>query len=726
MNLWDNETGIYVLGDTYENQDPYYGANFWEDWEKPAGIEMTGKDGNRIFSLNCGIKIFGAWSRARPQKSLAVFFRNEYGDPSLEGVQLFHSKPITSFKSFVLRNAGNDYDYTRFRDGFMTDLVKDMDNDIQAFEPVILYLNGTYWGHINLREKINEDYLDGNHGVDPEKVDILDNNSNVVEGSNEDYLELINFLNTNSLVSDANYEFVTGQIDISNYIDYMLSQIYFDNRDWPGNNIKYWKVQEEGSKWRWIMYDTDFGFGIYSASAYTLNTIQFALEPNGPGWPNPSWSTLLFRKMTENTKFKNAFINRFADMMNTTFRADLVVAKIDSFASIMQPEIYRHSQRWGVPSEGNWNSAVQTMRTFANNRAVYVRNHIIQQFTRAGIYNVNTVISPANAGGIYLNTIHIQAENWTGKYFQNVPVKLTAVPKQGYKFSHWEINGTKNLNNSIEISLTKVTTCKAVFEETANDGNSVIINEINYKSAESADAGDWIELFNWGRADLDISGWVVKDSENDHIFTIPANTMLKSNAYLVVCASSRNFSAIHPEVLNRTGDFNFGLGASGDAVRLFTMNGTLVDSVAFGSTAPWATEPNGTGKTLELRHYTYDNSVADNWKASVADFGTPGRANSIYVGNETELSVKEEKQLVVYPNPFNAETTIRFVNPYFEQARISIFSVDGRLIRSLITTGNEIIWNGENQVGQRVQPGIYICRVVSGNKEYSAKIMLRN
>ena len=84
MNLWDNETGIYVLGDSYENSNPYFGANFWEDWEKPAGIEMTGKDGNRIFSLNCGIKIFGAWSRARPQKSLAVFFRNEYGDPSLE------------------------------------------------------------------------------------------------------------------------------------------------------------------------------------------------------------------------------------------------------------------------------------------------------------------------------------------------------------------------------------------------------------------------------------------------------------------------------------------------------------------------------------------------------------------------------------------------------------------------------------------------------------------
>jgi hypothetical protein len=167
------------------------------------------------------------------------------------------------------------------------------------------------------------------------------------------------------------------------------------------------------------------------------------------------------------------------------------------------------------------------------------------------------------------------------------------------------------------------------------------------------------------------------------------------------------------------------LGASGDAVRLFTVNGTLVDSVAFGSVSPWPADPNGTGKTLELRHHTFDNSMADNWKASMADFGTPGRDNSIYVGNETELSVKEE-QLLVYPNPFSAETTIRFANSYFEQARISIFSVDGRLIRSVTTSQNEFIWNGENHNGQRVQPGIYICRVISGNKEYSAKILLRN
>ncbi|MGE0020565.1 MAG: CotH kinase family protein [Draconibacterium sp.] len=724
MNLWDNETGIYILGDSYEASDPHYGANYWEDWEKPAGIEMTGTDGNRIFSLNCGIKIFGAWSRMRPQKSLSVFFRKEYGDPELEGVQLFKSKPITSFKSVVLRNAGNDYDYVRYRDGMMTDLVKDMDTDIQAFEPVIMYLNGKYWGHINLREKINENYLESNHDVDPEKVDMLEGDAVVVEGGNENYLEIIDFINKNSLTTNANYDVVANQIDISNYIDYMLSMIYFDNRDWPGNNIKYWRPQTEGGKWRWLMYDTDFGFGLYNQTAYTLNTLQFALEPNGPSWPNPPWSTLLFRKLVENVGFKNAFINRFADMMNTTFVAENVIAVIDSIAQIVEPEIPRHYQRWSMPSPGWFTSNTQVMRTFAKNRAQNVRAHITQQFTRAGIYDVFTAISPANAGSIKLNSLEIETENWTGKYFQNVPVKLSVKPAQGYKLKHWEVNGSVYNVQTMEISLTKSTTFKAVFEETISDGNSVVINEINYSSPDDKDAGDWIELFNWGRVDLDISGWVFKDSENDHQFIIPENTVLASNAFLVLCRSIADFNVVNPGISGVTGDFDFGLSGSGDAVRLFDNKGILVDSVAFGSANPWPAEPDGGGPSLEFRHYTYDNSVAENWKASTIVSGTPGAENSITVGNNSEIVVGGEKQLLVYPNPFVDETTIRLENFTAETAAIEIFTIDGKLIVTDKITGNEYVWKGENRSGHKLQPGIYFCRVKSGNNLATARIVM--
>ena len=724
LNLWDTQYGIYVLGDSYDSQNPNYGANFWEEWEKPASIEMTGIAGERVFALNCGIKIFGGWSRARPQKSLAVFFRNEYGDPVLENVQLFKSKPITSFKSIVLRNSGNDYDFTRFRDGMMTDLVKNMDTDIQAFEPVIMYLNGQYWGHINLREKINENYLASNHKVDADQVDILELESNIIEGSNSEYLDILAFLKNNNLASDANYDFVAKQINIGNYIDYMLSEIYFNNRDWPGNNIKFWKPQTEEGKWRWVMFDTDFGFGLYNSNDFTLNTIQFALEPNGPAWPNPPWSTFVFRKLFENTRFKHAFINRFADMMNTTFVGASVVSKIDSIAAIIQPEIQRHYNRWGAPSPVGWQNSVQTMRNFAMNRVQHVQSHINQQFIRAGIFEVTLSNFPAAAGTIKLNTIEIAGESWKGKYFENVPVTLTAKAVRGYKFSNWEVNGVTVLDEKIVVNLKKATTIKAVYEETFDDGNSVVINEINYNSAVGNDAGDWVELYNWGRADIDISGWILKDDDDTHRFVVPENAILKSKGFLVICRNAISFKAVHPLVTNFSGNMDFGLASAGDVVRLFTNAGELVDSVAFKSEFPWPVEPNGNGPTIELRHYSHNSLVAESWKTALENLGTPGRENSVTTGSDFVTGNSPEKQLQIYPNPFSTETKIKIENNRLGPMKIQIFSMDGRLVKSESVDGNEFVWQGDNQSGQKLLPGIYICKVQFDNQLLTGKVIL--
>jgi hypothetical protein len=723
-NLWDNETGIYVLGDSYENQNPYYGANFWEDWEKPASIEMAGTDGKRMFALNCGIKIFGAWSRAHPQKSLSVFFRKEYGDPVLNDVRLFKSKPnITSFKSFVLRNSGNDFGYTRFRDGMMTNLVKDMNSDIQAFEPVVLYLNGEYWGILNLREKINEDYIESNHGIDADKVDILEGNAGIVEGSNEGYLELLEFMRTSNLANEADYNYVANEIDIDNFIDYQLSQIYFNNRDWPGNNIKYWQPQAENGKWRWITFDTDFGFGIYGDLDYMLNTVQFALEANGPNWPNPPWSTFMLRKLVENKNFKDKFINRFADMLNTTFVGDKVIAKIDSIAAIVQPEIPRNAKKWNAPGVSRWESSVQTMRNFGRERPQYMRNHLNQQFVKAGIFDLTVSVVPAMAGNVKLNTIFVGGDKWTGKYFQNVPVTLTAIMHNGFKFRHWEVDGVRVLDATIELNLKKATTVKAVYEEIANDGNSIVINEINYNSAEQSNAGDWVELYNWGRGDLNISGWVFKDNDDAHRFVFPENTILKSKDYVVVCRDSEGFKMIYPNILNYVGDFDFGLASTGDAVRLYDRTGLFVDSVSFGSEAPWPTEPNGNGPTLELSSHVADNSIAGSWKPSAVDLGTPGRINSIATGFEWLAVNGNDKQLRIYPNPFTNETRMIIENNGFEPIKVKIYSMDGRLVRNDKTHGNEYIWRGDNQNGQELQPGMYVCKVQSGNQVFTEKVI---
>ena len=722
LNLWDNETGIYVLGDDYQNENPYFGANFWEDWEKPASIEMFGSDGCSVFSMNCGIKIFGAWSRATSAEITGSIFRKEYGDPVLENVQLFKSKPITEFKSLVFRNAGNDYSWARFRDAFMTDLASKMNNDIATFQPTIVYLNGQYWGHMNMREKINEDYLESNHGVDAGKIDMLEGNGSVLEGSNEKYQELLNFLNQNNMASDQNFEAVSGMMDIDNFIDYELSEIYFNNGDWPGNNIKFWRPQTVDGKWRWLMYDTDFGFGL--VNSYTYNTVSFATATNGPSWPNPPWSTLVLRKLLENDSFKNKFINRFADMMNSTFVAESVTDRIDSIANIIRPEIQNNYQRWGTPSLSSWNGNVQAMKTFGTQRVTYIRNFIKQQFSLPASQAIRVSASPSYAGIIQLNTLTLSGKLWSGQYFQDIPITLTAYSYKGYKFKEWKINGVAMLDKTIQLNIDKSTAIEAVFEESYDDGKTIAINEINYNSPENDNPGDWVEIYNWGHSDIDISGWTLKDDDDAHAFVIPENTVLKSNDYLVLCRSSGEFSVIFPDVTNYVGDFDFGLGSAGDAVRLYDAMGILVDEVYFGSESPWVTEPNGNGPTLELRHFTYDNSKADSWKSSLVYLGTPGRENSITTDVQDIADNLQQKKLKIYPNPFSNETLITWENNNYAPMEIRIFTMDGRLVYRNTVSNGELVWDGTSDNHQRLNPGIYICNVQSEGKYYTEKLVL--
>ena len=226
-----------------------------------------------------------------------MYARKEYGKGSFD-YKVFKDKPIEKFEALVLRNGGNDWGQAMMRDGLTSTLIRDMDIDRQAFQPAVIYLNGEYWGIQDIREKINSDYLAENHFVNPDNVNLLVSNATVVEGSNTSYTQIITYLNSNTLESDQNYQQVKSKIDINNYIQYQLTQVYIDNRDWPGNNIKFWNTNDPGSLWRWILYDTDFGFGYKGATAYTYNTLDFALVPDGPTGPNRPWATLLFRRMS--------------------------------------------------------------------------------------------------------------------------------------------------------------------------------------------------------------------------------------------------------------------------------------------------------------------------------------------------------------------------------------------------------------------------------------------
>ena len=156
----------------------------------------------------------------------------------------------------------------------------------------------------------------------------------------------------------------------------------------------------------------------------------------------------------------------------------------------------------------------------------------------------------------------------------------------------------------------------------------VVINEINYRSSDQFNPEDWLELHNPTSETIAIGLWIFKD-DNNNVFTFPEDILLQSGHYLVLCKNIDTFSHFFPSVLNVIGDFGFGLSGGGELLRLFDSNGQLVDKVEYNDIAPWPTEPDGTGPTLELINPSLENDMASNWAASNGN-GTPGEINSVY------------------------------------------------------------------------------------------------
>jgi hypothetical protein len=725
-NLWDEDYGIYVMGNSASSEFPHFGANFWEDWERPAHIELYEPDGRLGFSIDAGIKIFGGWSRGFDQKSVSVFARRKYGYSDINYI-VFKEKAISEFEALVFRNSGNDWMNTMFRDGMMTSLVRPLGIDVQAFRPAVLFLNGEYWGIHNIREKVNEHFVASNHNIDADSVELLENNGEPIVGSPQHYSDMIDFVSNNSLTVTDNYEYVKTLMNVDNFIKYEFSQIYFNNTDWPGNNIKFWRAANNGGKWHWIMFDTDFGFGIWDTQDYNDNTLAFALEPNGSGWPNPAWSTLLLRKLIENQSFRHSFINQFADHLNTTFQPDAVIAHINSITDIIDSEISYHYPLYGE-NKGNWEYDVERMKTWAQNRVPKVRNHIRSQFSLPGTRNITVNTEPEGAGQIKVNTIYPGYYPWSGVYFTNVPIELKAIAKEGYRFTEWTgdiISGDAviSVNPAADFSFT------AQFEKDFSTLKPVVFNEINYNSYPSFNTGDWVELYNRGEQTIDISGWIFKDSDEVHSYIIPSGTVLSQGDYIVLCRDMSAFTTFYPGFTNLEGNFNFGLSSEGECIRLYNSNVELEDSVCYGISAPWPSEPCGHGPTLELIDPFLDNTLATSWKASGSN-GTPGKTNGMVV-NIPEISASaayKENPVKVYPNPFSTVLNIIFGLSYDDEAKISVYNINGELKHIIKYSGNyeglhNIIWDGTDKYGNKLPDGLYLIRIETRYYQSAQKVL---
>lgn len=718
-NFFDEEIGIFAMGDSAETVFPFYGANFWQDWERPVNFELFELDGTTAMNYGAGVKIFGNFSRGNPQKSLAIFARSQYDTAPFE-YKIFEEKQIDEFEAFILRNSGNDWNLSMFRDALMTGCVADLGLDYQAYRPVIVYINGDYWGILNLREKVNEHFLAYNNNLNADDLDILEENASIVQGTNSDYLQMRDFIANNDMSIQSNFEYISTQMDMDNFITYNAVEIYYGNTDWPCRNVKYWRDPTANGKWRWILYDTDFGMGLAHSEYH--NTLEFALDPNGPTYPNPPWSNLILRKLIENDGFKVKFVNTFADLMNTNFKPDNIINRIDFIHDLLEPEIASQFERW----ESDlflWENEISIMRDYAADRPAVMTDHIMQEFNLSSTAEVVLDIYPPDTGKVLINSITLEEFPWNGIYFQDNPITLTGLDVPGYRFAGWSGDVISD-STSITIDLTATTSLIAWFEEAEVLSDQVIFNEINYKSAEDFDCKDWVEIYNRSNLSIDISDWYFKDSKDEHIYNFPIDTVLQPGQFLVLSRNSYVFSNLYPAVTNLVGDFDFGLSSDGEKIRLFDEFGNVVDSVSFGVSQPWPSEPNGNGYTLSLLDTESNNDLAENWAASILH-GTPGVENSFLnpIEDPDKLHLTSN-----YPNPFSAFTSFDYWLPKDGKTKVEIYNIKGQLVKRLTNEfqnegSHTALWDGKDKYGRIVSSGVYLYSVNFARKIKARKMI---
>lgn len=712
-HLWDEDTGIYALGDHASTDFPYFGANFWEDWEVPVHLELFEPEGGTTYHAPAGMRIFGGWSRGNPQKSLALFARRDYGAAAFD-YPLFPNRPYPSYQALVLRNSGNDWNYTMLRDGALQTMVAGLDIDALAHRPVVVYLNGTYWGIHNLREKINEHYVAQVGHTDADAIELLEFAGGVqaLHGHTESFEALIDHLEQADLADPTAYAEAARQLDLDSFIDYHLAQIYFDNRDWPGNNNKFWRPTTPEGRWRWILFDTDFGYGIWHAQAYQDNTLLFATDPDGPAWPNPPASTLPLRRLLTNPDFERAFINRSADLMNGPLGRSEATAVIDSLAANLAPEIERHFTRWSLPV-ADWQRNVDVMRSFARYRPNAMRDHVAAYFGLGGRSLITVDTSDPAQGRVRVNRLIPASYPWSGSYYDGVLVPVTAQPQPGFRFVGWQGTQTGTAA-TVWVDPATAPTLTARFEP-GSSAAQVRINEIQYHPADDQDSDAWVELINPTTEAVDVGGWIFRDGNDDHTYLLPSGTTLAAGGYLVLAATPAAFAQVHPGVPH-VGGWDFGLSNSGEAVRLYDATGLLIDSLTYDDGAPWPSEADGDGPTLERTNPALDSTDPATWRASLVAGGTPHAPNSTRtVAREQTPPLPQTLTLTApYPNPFRTHTTFTYQLPAPAQVDVTVFDALGRRVAWLArgyqpaATPHTLRWDG-----QAVSPGLYFVRLTA-------------
>jgi len=511
-DLWGAERGIFTH---FEERG--------REWERPVDITFIDADRNQGFHVAAGARVHGGWTRRYDKKSLRLYFRRDYGQGRLT-YSLYPGSSVTTFDRLVVHNGGNDstqpeVNWTLLRNALVSDLALALGVNATRTRPVVVYVNGQPWGIYQLRERIDEQFLEDHYGIT--EAEILDSPANVwvgeiSAGDRDHWDQLIDYLRTHDLRDPAAYAYVAGQVDLANLIDYTLLQVYSGNVDWPEHNVNQFRSRSPEGRWQWIVWDCDYSFGLnlhadveFEGDIVDLNLVQKLLEDDHVATFGED--TLLIRKLLENPDFRQRFLVRLAELLNTTFRADVVVSRIDDLAAELVQDIDHEIGRWG--SGVNWALSVERMRDYAQRRPDLLREHVVRTFGLPGVADLTFAAVTTGEGSVAVEGRVLEQLPWTGRYFRGTRLELQAVPTPGYRFAGWE--GLEGAGPTAMMSVDGDPPPIPRFEPVPTDApRAGDVAIVTYVVDDGGDIeGDWFEIRVERCGGLDLRGWRFTDND---------------------------------------------------------------------------------------------------------------------------------------------------------------------------------------------------------------------
>lgn len=502
--LFDYQQGILVPGQIYDSWQRQGGQYDGPEFHWPANWSVRGKDtrahieyfprdGQPATGQPVSIRNHGNSSRSLPLKSLRIQPKAAYGSRDLQFDIFDDGRPLGR-QRINLRNGGW-WGQTWLKDGAVHRIMAGLNVATQQIQPVVVFINGEYYGLLNARERKDSRYLAARFNLAKHKQLDLISVEVQTEGKSAFALQAktgtdLHWQQVLDYVAHSDRQaagFMPGLeqlIDVDSFIDYYAASIFLVSHDWPVNNNAFWRYSARTAadatnpaadgRWRWLLYDRDNAF-----HRTADNTLEFATRANSERWNNPDYTTFMLRSLLENPAFAERFVSRFNDLLNTSFMPERMIAIIDDLYHELQPLMPQHIQRWSAPADmQHWQDSIEQMREFARQRPAIQRQHLQAFFNLGEPYRLQLQLATPASGSIRLGSLHLGSDQppvppvaasqaainlqpwlqlpWQGQYLAGAPLQLQAIPASGMRFDHWLIqhaDGRSETRHQASLSL---------------------------------------------------------------------------------------------------------------------------------------------------------------------------------------------------------------------------------------------------------------------------------